>query len=207
MLVFIDESGDSGLKLDLGSSQFFVIALVIFDDNSEAESADADISKLRDSLGFNLNAEFKFNKLSNKFRTAFLERASRYKFRYYGVAIKKSGLYGEGFRYKKSFYKYVCGMVFNNAKTHLKNATAIIDDSGDRTFQTELGKYLKNHINTRTEIHIKKVKMEESHRNNLIQLADMVSGAIFRSVKQESPDESFRNIIKAREIYVQHWPC
>lgn len=36
MLVFIDESGDTGLKLDKGSSKYFVITLVTFEDNEEA---------------------------------------------------------------------------------------------------------------------------------------------------------------------------
>ncbi len=37
MLVFIDDSGDAGFKLGKGSSEFFVISAVIFDDNLEAE--------------------------------------------------------------------------------------------------------------------------------------------------------------------------
>lgn len=36
MLVFIDDSGDAGFKLDKGSTPFFVIACVIFDDDLEA---------------------------------------------------------------------------------------------------------------------------------------------------------------------------
>lgn len=37
MLVFIDESGDTGFKVSKGSTQNFVVACVIFDDNLEAE--------------------------------------------------------------------------------------------------------------------------------------------------------------------------
>ncbi|MBI3313947.1 MAG: DUF3800 domain-containing protein [Candidatus Omnitrophica bacterium] len=39
MLVFIDESGDSGLKITEGSSRYFSIALVVFEDREEAGSA------------------------------------------------------------------------------------------------------------------------------------------------------------------------
>ena len=38
MLVFIDESGDTGRKLEKGSSKFFVVALVIFEDHDEASN-------------------------------------------------------------------------------------------------------------------------------------------------------------------------
>jgi hypothetical protein len=206
MLVFIDESGDPGLKLASGSSPVFVIALVIFKTNEEADFADRDIAEFRAGIRFRPDAEFKFNKLSDKFRRMFLEKAARYQFQFYGIVINKAGLYGKGFQYKESFYKYVCGLVFKNAKTHLQNATVIIDGSGDRGFQRELGTYLKNQINSKTKIHVKKVKMEDSHRNNLIQLADMVSGAIYRAARTDRPDASFHQLIKAREIYVQRWP-
>lgn len=36
MLVFIDESGDSGLKIEQGSSRYFTVALVVFEDLEES---------------------------------------------------------------------------------------------------------------------------------------------------------------------------
>lgn len=36
MLVFLDESGDPGLKLKQGSSQYFIVTIVIFEDKDEA---------------------------------------------------------------------------------------------------------------------------------------------------------------------------
>ena len=40
MLVLIDESGDSGLKTEQGSSRFFTIGLVVFEDHDEAQAVD-----------------------------------------------------------------------------------------------------------------------------------------------------------------------
>lgn len=37
MLVLIDESGDPGFKLVRGSSSHFVVAMVVFDDFTDAE--------------------------------------------------------------------------------------------------------------------------------------------------------------------------
>ncbi|MFA5033728.1 MAG: DUF3800 domain-containing protein [bacterium] len=37
MLVFLDDSGDPGFKVEKGSSPVFVIALVVFDDHLDAE--------------------------------------------------------------------------------------------------------------------------------------------------------------------------
>lgn len=47
MLVFVDESGDAGLKLQEGSSKYFVVTLIIFEENEEAESCDKRIDLLR----------------------------------------------------------------------------------------------------------------------------------------------------------------
>jgi hypothetical protein len=54
---------------------------------------------------------------------------------------------------------------------------------------------------------IKKVSMEASHTNNLVQLADMVCGAVARSYNSQKNDRAqFRTLIRRREARVQFWP-
>ena len=50
MLVFIDESGDSGLKIGEGSSRYFTVALVVFEDREEATACDQRIELLKREL-------------------------------------------------------------------------------------------------------------------------------------------------------------
>lgn len=49
MIVFIDESGDAGFKIGKGSSTFFVISLIIFDDELEAEETALRIKNLENN--------------------------------------------------------------------------------------------------------------------------------------------------------------
>ncbi len=208
MLVFIDESGDSGWKLGKGSSRFFTIALVIFEENEDAEKCDERIELLKHEISWSPKAEFHFKNNSNRVRTAFLEAVSPYNFFYYGIVINKDPkkLWGEGFKNKESFYKYACGLVFENAKEKLKNATLIIDKSGNLDFRNQLAKYLRRKINTEERL-ISKVKMQRSTSNNLLQLADYVAGIINRSVVDgRKNSDIFRKKIAHREIYVQIWP-
>jgi len=209
MLVFIDESGDPGLKIEKGSSRFFTVSLVIFEDKEEALACDQRITLLKRELGWEENSEFHFKRNSDKIRRAFLQAVAPYNFFYYGIVINKEPekLWGEGFRNKSSFYKYACSLVFQNAKDKLENSTVVIYKSGNLDFRRQLGKYLRRKLNEEGKKLIKKVKMQRSRGNNLLQLADYIAGVINRSVQgRKKFAEEYRKIIAHREIYVQTWP-
>jgi len=80
MLVFIDESGDPGFKTNKGSSQVFVVAMVIFDDPLEAEKTSLAIKELRRELHVADKYEFKFNKTDERFKNAFFHIVCKYNF-------------------------------------------------------------------------------------------------------------------------------
>ena len=130
MLIFLDESGDTGFKFDLESSKYFSIGIIIFNDTEEAEACDARIEQLKKELGKPANFEFHYAKNSNNIREKFFKAVSPYAFFYYGIVINKTALYGEGFKKKESFYKYVCSLVLENAKDKIENATIVIDKNG-----------------------------------------------------------------------------
>lgn len=203
MLVFIDESGDTGLKIDKGSSKYFVIALVIFEDHEEAIACDQRIELLKRELKMPEGFEFKFNRLRKDQRIKFFEAVLPYTFFYFGIVINKEKLYGEGFKVRESFYKYTCSLVFENAKPYLREAIIVIDGSGSREFKRQLKTYLRKKIGTSI---IKKIKIQPSHKNNLLQLADMIAGAIYRSFTQKGDKKIYRKIIGAKEMNVQFWP-
>jgi hypothetical protein len=209
MLVFVDESGDSGFKTEEGSSQFFTVALVIFEEQDEAIACDQRIGLLRRELGWDERSEFHFNRNSDRVRRAFLQAVAPYNFFYYGIVLNKNPrkLWGEGFRHKMSFYKYTCSLVFENAKEKLERAHVIIDKSGNLDFRRQLAKYLNRKMNEGQNRLIAKVKMQRSESNNLLQLADYVAGVINRSVQRGKKfSADYRQIIAHREIYVQIWP-
>ncbi len=212
MLIFIDESGDPGLKLGEGSSKYFTVALVVFEENDEALACDQKIELFKRELGWKPKSEFHFKNNSDRVRKGFLQAVAPYNFFYYGIVLNKDPkkLWGEGFKDKQSFYKYACGLVFENAKPKLTEATVIIDASGSLDFKNQLTKYLRRKFNEQgnsgSKI-IKNVKMQRSESNNLLQLADYIAGVINRSInntKKYSGD--YRKLIAHREIRVQIWP-
>jgi Protein of unknown function (DUF3800) len=56
------------------------------------------------------------------------------------------------------------------------------------------------------ECMIRKVKIQDSDKNDLIQLADMVCGAVARSFSGKPDANVYRSIIQSKESYVQVWP-
>src|SRR3989344_5384822 len=103
MLVFIDESGDSGLKIDEGATKYFGIFMVAFEENDEALSCDQRIGLLRRELNLPQDFEFHFHRTSKRVREVFLKAVLPYQFFYYGIIINKKKLFGEGFKNKESF--------------------------------------------------------------------------------------------------------
>lgn len=208
MLALIDESGDSGFKIGKGSSKYFTIALVIFEDDDEAIACDDRLELLKRELGWKANSEFHFKSNSDNIREAFFKAVLPYNFFYYGFVLNKysTKLYGDSFKSKSSFYKYTCGLVFENAKNKLIDSTVIIDENGTPGFRKLLAKYLKGKMNTKYQKGIKKVKMESSLSNNLLQLADYIAGAINRSLTDKRKKRHYRNYVSLKEISVQIWP-
>ena len=167
------------MKLDKGSSRFFVISLLVFEDYEEANNCDKRIDLLRSELKLYTNFEFHFRDNSRKIRESFLTAINPYQFIYFSVVIDKDPdkLWGEGFKTKESFYKYACQMVFTNARPHLSNAIVVLDKCGSPAFRTSLKRYLNLKMNSEQKL-IKKIKQQRSTSNNLLQLSDYISGII-----------------------------
>lgn len=207
MLVFIDESGDTGRKLNKGSSKFFVISMIVFDDNKIAELCDKEIDKLRKDLNSKLKYEFHFSNNSDKVKLKFLEIINKYQFMYFSVVIDKDPkkLWGPGFKDKESFYKYSCSMVITNAMQYLSDAIVILDRSGNPVFRNRLAKYLNQKINFNKKI-IKKIKQQNSKSNNLLQLADYITGIVNRKQTKGKNWQLYYKYIRAKEFSIQIWP-
>lgn len=97
--------------------------------------------------------------------------------------------------------------MLDNVKQYLEHAIVVFDGSGSRQFKQELATYLRKRMNDDATLRVRKVKMQNSKNNNLIQLADMVCGAVKLSLKS-AEDESweYRRLIGHRELSARVWP-
>lgn len=188
MLVFIDDSGDPGFKFANGSSAHFVIACIVFDDNLDAEETALKIKRLRRSLGWRDDHEFKFNKTSKDIRLAFLNEIKGCKFRVRAIVAEKSIIRSiELRRNKNKFYNYMIKEVLSKSVGKITNARIRLDGHEDRSYKKAATTYFRQQANPDGSL-IKDMKFVNSKNDNLVQLADMVAGSIFRTTQKNKTD-------------------
>lgn len=169
MLVFIDDSGDPGFKLEKGSSLIFVICCVIFDDELEAEKTALAIKELRRKLKFPDDVEFKFNKSSKTTRLKFLEAINSFKFKARCLVVQKKIIRSDELRKSKnSFYSYAIKLLLKHNGGSILNAKIRIDGSGDRVFRRNFISYLRKQLNSDQERIMDDCKLIDSRQNVLI---------------------------------------
>lgn len=184
MLVLIDESGCPGFKLTKGSTQNFAVGMIIFKCFSEAEKVSKKITDLKNSL--KIGGEFKFSKSRTQIKDRFFQDVCPFEFDVRALVVNKTHIYSPYLRTNTgSFYNYFVKMLMQYDNNALLNATIKVDGSGDREFKRALNSYLRNELG---ENKIKKFKLVDSKKDNLIQLADMVIGAVARSYSQNRRD-------------------
>ena len=200
MLVLIDESGCTGFKLDKGSSPYFVVAMVIFNDFLSAEKTSAVIDQLRKDL--RVKPEFKFSKCSHEVRDRFFQEIcqQQHQFTVRALEVEKQGIYSSFLRCNnESFYSFFVRNLMMHDGDCLINATVKIDGSGNREFQRAMSGYLKKYVGSDK---INKIKLIDSKKDNLIQLADMVVGAIARkyNLNRNDHDRWFKVLQLSKKI-------
>lgn len=202
MLVFLDDSGDPGFKVEQGSSPSFVIAVVIFDDDLEAEKCAVAIKEVRRKLRLSDAYEFHFSKTKREYRLEFLACVARFRFRVRAIVMHKRRIYGAQLRSSRdSFYRFAIKMVLKHSFGRIHEARLRIDGHGDRQFRRELRSYLSREVKPRKGDPpiISKIKTVDSRRDVLIQLADMVASTLRRRADGIKSDrEEYYEVIRAR---------
>jgi hypothetical protein len=178
MLAYVDESGCLGMKPT--STPFYVVTAVLFVDRSAADRCHHHIGELREALG--ITKEFHFNKCSHPNRLRFFQEIVNHPFVYATVVFDKKQMVSKNFAFSKPFLFYPVMALFAGLADRMAQATVVIDRTGSSDFRKSLAKDLRRELNGQfsREV-IKKVKDECSHKHNLLQLADMICGAVARS--------------------------
>lgn len=208
MLAFIDESGEQGLKLNAGSSRFFVVGVVTFEGHREADDCDRRIAALRTDLSLPTDYEFHFSHNSRRVKESFLAAVTAFGFSFHIVGLNKAGIFSAVMPHQGTLYQWATRLAIESAGEHFSEATVILDKTGERRFRDELAAYLRKGINEGyRQRRIRNVKSWPSHEHNLLQLADYavgVSAGMLRGEKHHV--ELHRRFLAEHGLSRRLWP-
>lgn len=195
MLVFIDESGDAGFKLDRGSSPTFVAAMVIFA-NGDAARTTSDAIAASEARKLH-KGEFKFSGSREEVRDLYFGAVRNLPFRVRAIVVQKDLLYSPHLKTdKETFYEFFVKQMLLHDDGRLADARVIIDGSGDRAFKKNLSAAIRKRTRDGA---VRSCKFSDSKNDPLVQLADMCAGAVARSFRRDRDDPwRWRNMLKPR---------
>jgi len=205
MQIYLDESGDTGFKFHRGSSRYFVVALLMVDDPLPLHEA---IRDLRARLTWPETREFKFVHTHPEARVTFFRAIRRYPFLIHALVVDKSRLHEPELRKKEAFYGKLVTLALQESMDDIADALLIMDESfkgkGSKMNLTTHLRQTINVANNETPRTIKDVRYHQSHRDNLLQIIDMVAGAVARAY--EGGDDQYLRLLRPRLTGVTLYP-
>lgn len=206
IIAFADEFGNNSFDFESQGSHFIVTSVIMnLDELDENNKKLEEIRKKHFQTG-----EIKSSKVgkNNSRRKKILNELNSINFSIYSVVVDKEKLFGEGFKYKKSFYKYLNGLVYKELYRTFPQLKLIVDEYGGNDFMRSFKKYVnKNHI--RTLFSFSEFTIGDSKNEIGVQLADFITGTlgyIYDKKKKNSESDEFFNLIKNKIVSLNFFP-
>jgi Protein of unknown function (DUF3800) len=178
--VFIDESGNPNLNYEIQNIGRWYVLVSVIVDPSELDSLNEKIKHIvKVKCG---GSEMKSSNISDnhKRRNILLRELARLNFNYYALIVDKALIRKvSGLKWKKSFYKYIGGLMYSKILKAFPQVSIIADEIGRSEFMTSFKRYIQENyqptIFTEQSFVFKNSRVEPA-----IQLADMISGSLCR---------------------------
>lgn len=206
MRIAVDESGQPTVAK--GSSPTFSLGAVLFECVEEAEACDRTVEQMKASLNV---PEFHYVDLTQATRKAFLETVHKHDFGYVvQTFLKKRRKHGK-WDEKEFFYDRIAAKFAESIGEFIRiahvcrlpaplNAKVVCDKGSDPEYMRAIGTHLRKFKDERGRSLIEKVSSQRSISNNLIQVADMVLGAVVH------PTHGHKIILQQKKWVELEWP-
>jgi hypothetical protein len=204
---FADEFGNNSFDFQSQGSHFIVATVITKTEN--IENLKVQVRELRQKHKFQ-TGELKSSKVATDYsrRKRILEDIAKLDVSIYAVIIDKTKLTGEGFNFKKSFYKFTNNLLYKELYRTFPAIDLYVDEHGGNDFLKEFKKYVeKNHL--RNLFSGADFNIQNSKQNELIQLADFVAGSlgyIFDELKKSEHSEEFQSILAPKISSLTQFP-
>ncbi|TFC23378.1 DUF3800 domain-containing protein [Cryobacterium glucosi] len=198
MNVYIDDSGDSGFKFDSGSTSHLVMAACIFRDPKDIEQLANCVEGCAEKN--RVATEFKYSKTKDTIKRCFFSCVSETKFSVRTIIIEKSKVHSPTLLENPSKLKsYAIRQLLSHSFGQITDAKIFIDGQDTKAFGMEDSKYFMRKVNEYCPGTLREISFADSKQNVLIQLADMVAGAVNHAERTHKPSSAANlNLFKPR---------
>lgn len=194
---FADEFGNNSFEFETQGSHFIIATVICKSDLiSQLENK---VSELKRKHNFQ-TGELKSSGIgkNHKRRLKILKDLVQLDISIYAVIVDKRKLEGQGFKYKKSFYKYLNNLLYKELFRTFPKLDLFVDEHGGNDYMLEFKKYVNKH-HQKTLFSGSQFDLKNSKNSNLIQIADLVAGTlgyIYDENKKSEFSSEFKNILK-----------
>ncbi len=173
-----DEAGDVSFAFDKGASRYFVVAVVATPKPNELRHL---LAQVREEAHLPAQFEFKFNHFASaKLRTRTLEALAHAPFESWAIVADKTNIPSvfKVMRHYEFYLFFVTELLQKIPEDEREGATLILDEFGEaKQLYMELNRFMKAREIPR---HFKRVQIRRSRSEPLIQIADIIAGALLR---------------------------
>lgn len=209
MYGFIDERGNYGFDFeDKDVSSHFIISAVLVEE-SELKSLENAVESI--SSKFFQTGEMKYSNAgeNHQRRLLILEELKDLNFKVFTVVVdKRKIIQSSGLGYKKSFIKYLNGLLYEELHNYFPKLKLITDENGSKEFMSTFKSYiLREHIPNLFGDY--EFGFGDSKSDILIQLADFICDTIAIGYENEDLSEEsthYINLLGDKLLPIVLWP-
>jgi len=181
-----DEAGDVSFNFGKGASRYFVMAVIA---TTEPQTLRQNLAEARTEFGLPAAYEFSFNSLSSaQLRRGVFQSLQRADFDAWALIVDKTILSEPfGSMRRLDFYLFFITELLQSIPAELREkATLILDEfGGEPDLPLEFRRFMKRRNIPR---HFSRVLTKRSKSEPLIQVADLVAGAVLRRDTQRDSE-------------------
>lgn len=182
-MVFVDESGNPGIKDEQG--EFVIVGIIVVNENDLARIS-KEFSKIRRQMNLDRDFEFKFSKTNKKIIIKLLKGLSDIDFEVYALIFDKKVIQTNG---QTVYNRLLCDLI---KEMKIKDADILVDGKTSRRNRNSVASFFRKELLGTGN----RLRYGNSKSFDGLQLADLIAGTIHRFCSEKKGGVDFMMIIK-----------